>query len=61
MPSNILFKVGKPKGMRSVRDLSFICVVPSDDAMAGGPIPSMPKGFENIEFIMSLIWCIERM
>jgi hypothetical protein len=55
MPSNILFKLGKPKGMRSVRDLSFICGGPSDDAMAGGPIASMPKGFENIEFIMSFI------
>jgi len=55
MPSNILFKLGKPKGMRSVRDLSFICGGPSDDAMAGGPIASIPKGFENIEFIISFI------
>jgi hypothetical protein len=52
---------GKPKVMRSVRDLSFICAAPKDDAMAGGPIPNIPKGFENIEFIMSFIWCMERM
>jgi hypothetical protein len=58
---NILPMLGKPKGIRSVRDLSLICAVWSEDAMAGGPIPSMPKGFENIEFIMSFIWCMERM
>jgi len=52
---------GKPKLMRSVRDLSFMCVDPRADVMDGGPIPNMPKGFENMEFIMSFIWCMERM
>jgi hypothetical protein len=51
---------GKPKDMRSVRDLSFIRVSPREDVMAGGPIPNIPKGFENMEFIMSFIWCMER-
>jgi hypothetical protein len=59
--SNILFMFGKPKLMRSVRDLSFMCVDPRADVMDGGPIPNMPKGFENMEFIMSFIWCMERM
>jgi hypothetical protein len=46
---------GKPKVMRSVRGLLFICEDPREEAMAGAPIPNMPKEFENIEFIMSFI------